>query len=168
MNKSSYMKPIFLLCCFIVLLLSCKQSSENTQQLQAQIDSLQLKINKAYKPGFGEFMGSIQIHHEKLWFAGQNNNWKLADFEIHEMEEALDNLKDYCADRPETKSISMIYAPVNSLKKAIEQKNPTTFAQGFVDLTNSCNSCHIATRHEFNIIKIPTAPPFSNQEFKLE
>jgi hypothetical protein len=163
------MKPISLLCCFVVLLnVSCKQSSDNTQNLQAQIDSLQLKINKAYKPGFGEFMGSIQIHHEKLWFAGQNKNWKLADFEIHEMEEALDDLKDYCSERPETKSITMIYAPVNSLKKAIEQKNPTTFAQGFVDLTNTCNSCHIATNHEFNIIKIPTIPPFSNQEFKLE
>ena len=35
-------------------------------------------------PGFEEFMSNIQAHHAKLWFAGQNHNWKLADFEIHE------------------------------------------------------------------------------------
>jgi len=52
----------------------------------------------SYKPGFGEFMGGIQVHHEKLWFAGTNQNWKLAGFEIHEIKESMDDIRKYCTN----------------------------------------------------------------------
>ncbi|MEO9032256.1 MAG: hypothetical protein ABI285_03380, partial [Ginsengibacter sp.] len=68
---------------------SCNNSQNNNEVLQKQIDSLQTKIANTYKPGFGEFMSEIQVHHEKLWFAGENQNWQLADFEINEIKESL-------------------------------------------------------------------------------
>ena len=70
-------------------ILSCNHQNEKTQLLQSRIDSLQQQVDDAYKPGFGEFMSGIQAHHSKLWFAGQNQNWKLADFEVHEIMEAV-------------------------------------------------------------------------------
>lgn len=146
-----------------------KQNSQSqTDSLQSQIDSLQSQLKNSYAPGFGEFMSGIQVHHEKLWFAGINQNWKLADFEIHEIEESLDDIKKYCTDRPESKSIDMINAPLDSVSKAIVSKNETEFKSGYLLLTNTCNSCHQATNHEFNVITIPTTPPFSNQVFKLK
>ena len=51
--------------------------------------------------------------------------------------------------------------------KKIAQKNISAFKSGFTILTNSCNTCHKATQHEFNVIKIPDSPPFSNQEFRV-
>ena len=146
-----------------------KQNSHSQiDSLQSQIDSLQSQLKNSYAPGFGEFMSGIQVHHEKLWFAGINQNWKLADFEIHEIEESLDDIKKYCTDRPESKSIDMINAPLDSVSKAIVSKNETEFKSGYLILTNTCNSCHQATNHEFNVITIPTTPPFSNQVFKLK
>ncbi|MBS1636979.1 MAG: hypothetical protein JST26_13765 [Bacteroidetes bacterium] len=41
------------------------------------------------------------------------------------------------------------------------------FKNHFETLTNTCNNCHRATSHGFNVIKIPNSPPFSNQEFKV-
>ncbi|MGH2565352.1 MAG: hypothetical protein ACRDE5_12605 [Ginsengibacter sp.] len=155
----------FLFITTVVLLSACNQQSDNTQYLQTQIDSLQAN---AYKPGFGEFMSSIQVHHNKLWFAGQNQNWKLADFEINEIKESLDDIKKYCTDRPETNSIGMIEQPLQNVSNAIQQKNDTEFKNSYTILTSTCNSCHQATQHEFNVITIPTAPPFSNQNFKLQ
>ena len=149
-------------------LFACNQQVNKTQNLQSQIDSLQSKLNDSYKPGFGEFMSSIQVHHEKLWFAGINQNWKLADFEINEIKESLDDISQYCTDRPETKSIDMIYEPLENISKAIQKKNEADFKSGYILLTNTCNSCHQATQHAFNVITIPTTPPFSNQLFKLE
>jgi len=134
--------------------------------LQQRVDSLEAKIADSYKPGFGEFMSSIQVHHAKLWFAGQNENWKLADFEINEIKESIDGIKQYCTDRPESKVIGMIDNPIDSLDAAIQQKNALLFKSGFVLLTATCNSCHRETNHEFNVIKIPDTPPFSNQLFK--
>ncbi|WP_234110892.1 hypothetical protein [Chryseobacterium sp. R2A-55] len=147
----------------IMLLCSCSKQNSETEHLQNQIDSLQAN---AYKPGFGDFMSSIQVHHNKLWFAGKNENWKLADFEITEIEENITDLKKFCKDRPETKSIGMIDVPLENLKTAIKKQSTKDFGDEYLILTNTCNSCHQKTKHEYNVITIPTAPPYSNQDFK--
>ncbi len=152
----------------IPIFYSCNTSPNNNEVLNKQIDSLQTKIANTYKPGFGEFMSEIQVHHEKLWFAGENQNWQLADFEINEIKESLADIREYCTDRPETKDLQMIDAPIDSINIAIQQKNNELFKKDFVLLTATCNSCHQATNHGFNVIKQPDTPPFSNQVFKLE
>ncbi|MFH6936022.1 hypothetical protein [Flavobacterium sp. FlaQc-30] len=146
-------------------MLSCGQKSDNSQYLQTKIDSLENKLSQTYKPGFGEFMGNIQIHHAKLWFAGENQNWQLADFEMNEIKENLDGIQKYCSDRTETKSIGMINLAMDSLSNSILKKNKVMFQRNYTTLTNSCNTCHQATNHEYNVITIPKIPPFSNQDF---
>ena len=156
----------FFLITMAIMFAACEQTNNNTQQLQSKIDSLQNNLDNAYKPGFGEFMSSIQVHHAKLWFAGEAENWKLADFEMAEIKEALDGIKQYNADRPEAKAIPMIQPAMDSMDNAIQQKDTKLFKSSYTLLTNTCNNCHHATKHEFNIIKIPTQVPFSNQTFK--
>lgn len=85
------MVPIVIAVCFIMI--ACNQSGDS-QQLQAKIDSLQARLDDTYKPGLGEFMMGIQEHHAKLWFAGINKNWQLANFEVHEIGETLDDVKN--------------------------------------------------------------------------
>lgn len=145
---------------------ACNQQGTSAAHLQSQIDSLQTKLNDAYKPGFGEFMSSIQIHHNKLWFAGQGQNWKLADFEIHEIEESIEDIEKYQTERKESKQIEMIKPALDSVLSAIAHKNSAAFKSSYLLLTNTCNSCHRATNFEFNQVKIPDSPPFSNQVFK--
>lgn len=128
---------------------------------------LQRQLNAAYKPGLCEFMINLQIHHAKLYFAGTNENWALADFEIHEIKEALEDIETFCSDRTETKSITIIEPVIDSLNTSIAQKNKNSFNNDFNLLTNSCNNCHQSTGHSFNVIKTPDTPPFSNQVFKL-
>jgi hypothetical protein len=133
----------------LFVLLSCSQGKDHS-----------------YKPGLGEFMTSIQIHHAKLWFAGKAQNWELADFEMHEISEDIDNIRAYCSERPEIVSLAMIDPALSGLSSAIKQKNDSLFSESYLTLTNSCNSCHRTTNHAFNVVKIPDTPPFSNQEFK--
>jgi hypothetical protein len=147
--------------------LSCSQQKDNTAILQNRIDSLEHKLADTYKPGFGEFMSSVQVHHAKLWFAGQNQNWKLADFEVHEMMEAIDNVLKYQTERKESKEIGMINPALDSINTAIEKKDPAQFKSSFIFMTNTCNKCHQAVDFEFNVVKIPDTPPFSNQDFKI-
>jgi hypothetical protein len=149
----------------LAIFAACNQD-HNSKQLQGQIDSLQKKLNNLYKPGFGDLMGSIQIHHAKLWFAGSNNNWELADFEIHEIEEALEDIQKFNSDRSETKAIGMINPAMDSVSSAIKQKSPEQFRSNYILLTNTCNNCHKATEHAFNVVTIPSNPPVSNQSFK--
>lgn len=158
------MKTLLLLPLLMVFA-SCGQN-DNSQQLQSKFDSLQQKINNAYKPGLGDFMLGIQEHHAKLWFAGINQNWELADFEVHEIGETLDDIKLYCTDRPEIKSIGIIDPAISSISAAIRKKDTEAFKKGFVQLTASCNTCHNDNQHGFNMIIIPSTVPVTNQEFK--
>jgi hypothetical protein len=149
-----------------LLLTACNQRSANTSKLQSQIDSMQNKLDNAYKPGLGEFMSNIQVHHNKLWFAGKNQNWKLADFEIHEILESIEDVEKFQTERPETQRIKMIKPPLDTVLAAIQQENNSAFTKSYILLTNTCNDCHKATKFEFNQVKIPDTPPFSNQVFK--
>jgi hypothetical protein len=148
-----------------LLLCACHQQPQALESLHARIDSLSEKVDHAYKPGFGEFMSSIQAHHAKLWFAGQNENWKLADFEIHEIMEAVEDIQTYQTEREESKLMGMLTAPLDSLNRAIEQKDIKEFRNTYSSLTNTCNACHRATNFDFNIVKIPDSQLFSNQDF---
>ena len=160
------MKPACLL--FIsFIIISCNESPD-TKNLKLQIDSLNQKLSNTYSPGLGEFMSGIQVHHAKLWFAGNNENWQLADFEIHEIMEAVEDIQKYNTDRPEVKSIGMINASLDSVNAAIVKKDPAAFKSSFNILTNTCNSCHQSTDHGYNVIKVPDSPPYSNQEFRVK
>jgi len=147
------------------LLFACGQARQDNSVLQARIDSIQRKLDNAYTPGLGEFMSGIQVHHAKLWYAGSAANWKLADFEVGEIKETLDDVEKYCTDRPEVSSLPVIRPALDSVSKAVGSGDLPAFKSAFVLLTNTCNTCHRATKHEFNVIKIPDTPPFTNQVF---
>jgi hypothetical protein len=160
------MKYIFIIL-FAVGFFACNRSTEKVQVLQNRIDSLVQKLADTYKPGFGEFMSNIQAHHAKLWFAGQNQNWKLADFEIHEIMESIDDIQKYQSERKESRVIEMIKPSLDSINYAVGQKNPALFKSSFTLLTNTCNKCHHAVGFEFNVVKIPGNNAFGNQDFRV-
>jgi len=145
---------------------ACSDSSGQLQTMQMKIEKMQKELDQAYKPGFGEFMSMIQVHHAKLWFAGINKNWKLADFEVHEIKETLHDLEKFQAARPENSSLPIIYPALDSVLAAIEKENISSFKKNYTTLTNTCNQCHRSVNYEFNEVKIPDNPPFSNQVFE--
>ena len=151
-----------------ILLTACGEQKINQPTLQQQVDSLKQELTHTYKPGLGEFMSGIQVHHAKLWYAGEAQNWALAEFELGEITEDLEAIKEYCPDRPEVKSITMIDPVIERISAVIKKKDAQLFKTNFILLTNTCNNCHTATHHEFNVIKIPDTPPFSNQDFKVK
>lgn len=111
-------------------------------------------------------MMGVQTHHAKVWFAGINNNWPLAEYEMGELKEMFDQAREIETDRPEIKTMPMIYPPIDSLNSAIARKDLPAFKKGFELLTNTCNNCHTANHFEFNVITIPTVPPVTNQDFR--
>ena len=84
----------------IALLFSCTGHDQRTATLEARIryqDSVIFSLNnkiETMRPGLGELMSIIQLHHAKLWFAGTNENWELASFEMDEIREQLAAAKE--------------------------------------------------------------------------
>ncbi len=155
----------------LALLFGCSHVSMKQEPSSSDPDSLAAQLaglKELYRPGLGEIMGGIQTHHAKLWFAAVNDNWKLADYEIAEIKERIDEAAEIETNRPEVKTISMIYPAIDSVVNSIKQKDLTSFKNSFQLLTASCNNCHTINHFGFNVITIPTAPPVSNQDFKAK
>lgn len=158
------MKTLFLFLSAVLIFISCNRNDE-IEQLKSQIDSLK---QNSYKPGFGSFMSNIQVHHAKLWFAGTNENWQLAEYEAHELTENVEAIPKFRPDRKESQLVIMLYTVLDSVKLSIQQKNPELFKISYASLTNTCNNCHKQVNYGFNNVKIPDTPPFTNQVFKAD
>jgi len=124
---------------------------------------------ESYIPGFGEFMSATQVRHSKLWFAGTAENWALAE---HELEEIKEGLEDAATLHPTHKDVpvaamikSKLDTPLAHVAKSINAKDNGEFIRTFDELTAACNACHKEASYPFIKIKRPTAPPVTNQEF---
>jgi len=162
------MKKLSAFALLILVFLSCTNNSNKGAKrmaLEKKVDSLNAFVQKM-KPGLGELMLGVQLHHEKLWFAGSDKNWKLADFEIGEIKETVEQAQQIETDRPETQNLVMLTSPIKAISEAIASKDVEKFKLGYANLTGTCNSCHQLNHFEFNVIKTPTAPPVTDQEFE--
>jgi hypothetical protein len=76
-----------------------------------------------YSPGIAEIMIVTQIRHAKLWLAGDARNWALADYEIDEIKEGLEDVVQYFPvykDMPVGKMIeATIMAPIEEVESAL-------------------------------------------------
>ena len=122
-----------------------------------------------YAPGLGEIMSLQQMRHAKLWLAGSQNNWPLADYELDELREGFEDVQKL---HPTHEGVpvgamakSLTAAPLEALGKAIEARDATAFAKSFDQLTAACNSCHRGAKHGFIVITRPATSPFPNQRF---
>jgi|SRR6185312_5176750 len=156
----------------LLLLFGCNSDNARLKTLQSEInylnaknDSLQKEI-ESIKPRLGDLMLEIQVHHNKLWFAGKNEDWPLAQFEHDEIMEILTQAEKIETGRNEVKLFKvMLYPQLDSIQLSITQRNADRFIYAFTNLTNACNNCHTSTKFNFNKIVIPEHPPYSNQEF---
>ncbi len=111
----------------------------------------------------------FQVHADKLWFAGTAENWPLATFYGHELQETLQEIEaSNLVDRgvAVSKLAGPMFGPtLESVRDTLAKKDSSAFRQRYEALLGACNACHAATRHPFIKIKVPTAPGMSNQQF---
>ncbi len=125
---------------------------------------------RAYVPGLEQFMNVILIEHNKLWFAARERNWPLAAYELGEIKEIMGDVQELV---PTFKSLplaemldAVITKEIVALEKAIDAKDLKAFTAGYDKLTAACNACHQGTDNGFIVIKRPTQPAFTNQDYR--
>lgn len=161
MIKQNRMSGIFAV--LAILILSLVQMSSAMAQPPP-------KDPNNYVPGLGDLMGSLQVQHGKLWFAGSQQNWPLAAY-------AVDAIKEGVADmmvlRPRYKRESIVEMltlftaqPLRDLEAAVEAKDSALFMQAYDSLTEGCNTCHGNHDYGFIAIQRPTAPAWTNLRYR--
>ncbi len=126
--------------------------------------------HKAYVPGLEQFMNVILMEHNKLWFAAKARNWPLAEYELGEIKEVMGDVQDIVPVFKNLPLADMLDAVITKeivdLEKAIAEKDYKKFVAGYDKLNAACNACHQGTENGFVVIKRPTTPAFTNQDYR--
>ncbi|MBX3100917.1 MAG: hypothetical protein KF690_00255 [Bacteroidetes bacterium] len=116
-------------------------------------------------------MTRLQQHMEKLYWAIDAHNGPLARFYAHELEETAEailaaNVIDEGVDISGNLRLHLtpvLHSLADSLKSPHWQAMPATYLR----VVQSCNNCHVASKHDFIRIQVPARPSWSNQDFRL-
>ena len=157
------MKKTIFLSLIALIFFNVWSCSNATEKPETQLKS------KHYMPHLGQMMLTNQIYHTKLYYAATEQNWGLAEFYTHELTESLEDIIQYYPEYEGLKikelATNTALKQVRNLEKSVEKKSLVEFKEGYVQLTNACNACHVATQHQFIKIKTPGKGGFQNQIF---
>ena len=155
---------------FIATLLSFSAAGQQSAPPKDSPKPIGKEVSKAYVPGLEQFMNVILIEHNKLWFAAKARNWALAGYELGEIKEIMGDVQDLVPTFKNLPLADMLDAVITkeiaTLEKSIEAKDYKGFTAGYDKLTQACNACHQGTENGFVVIKRPTQPAFTNQDYR--
>ncbi len=125
----------------------------------------------AFNPGVGELMNLIvQPRHTKLWLAGHEANWTLAEYEIKELRSALANVakaRPVFRERSVAENVEMFMGGAfRGIDDAIKARDASKFAEAYATVNAGCNACHTALNQSQVVIKTPEQPFYPDQEFR--
>jgi len=173
------MKNTYLWIAFTLLLIFCIVLMLRLSFVSKQIEVLKAdKVAQTTTPSTAHqeeeielaiAMNHIQRHANKLYFAGQNGNWPLAAFYIHELEEAMEevangNITDEGINISKLMG-AMGLTPLEVLEESVEAKSTEQFNSAYLNLVNNCNACHQSTNHPYLVIQNPKTPALDNQVY---
>jgi len=183
MKNLAYLWGLAIICSVLVIFLLWKVFSldsrvrglgaSDSAALQESLERLQaeLALTKELAPGLGQYMTTIQLHAGKLWFAAKANNWELAAYELHELEETMEAVKKLNVEKNGVKISNVMDAVLQTqivqLEESIKQKNQTEFQKNYDETLSACNGCHTESGHKFIEIIRPSAPPVTNQKWQM-
>jgi hypothetical protein len=173
------MKTMYASCLLAMLLTACAASSRPDETaeiaaLRTQVQALTtaqagLRAAAAPRTELGQQMLLIQLRHGRLWAAGETQNWLLAQFELAELNEALDEVVEQNGDaaalQPQQLSVvlpAIMKPAISGLRQAIDAGSRTQFEAAYDRLSDACSSCHKAADHGFIVIQRPLTPVLDN------
>jgi hypothetical protein len=183
MKNLAYLWTLTIVCAMVSVFLLWKvfsldgqmrtRGASDTGALQESLERVQaeLQLAKELAPGLGQYMTTIQLHAGKLWFAAKANNWELAAYELHELEETMEAVKKLNVEKNGVKISNVMDAVLQTqiaqLEKSIKAKNQSEFTRSYDETLSACNGCHIESGHKFIQIVRPAAPPVTNQKWQM-
>lgn len=150
------MKPF--ICIVSVMLLSCTGNEKsNTSDTGSWIKGSEEEKFKAIEKqfrGFDMAMVETGYRYTELYWAGQDQNWEYAHYQLDKIKTAIENGIERRPKRAQSAQ-SFLQNSIPAMKEAINKKDTTTFNQGFMIFQSSCRSCHIAEKVPFIQSTIP-------------
>jgi hypothetical protein len=163
------MSPPILAPALAILLAMCAAPIALAQTAPPETSSTSTQPD--YHPSMGDLMTmAIQPRHIKLYYAGDQQNWTYAAYELGELRNAFARIArtipQYHVLDTASITAAVTQAPLDALAQAIKERSPEQFTMAYAQLTQACNACHQSLNHAGVVIKVPTAGVFPDQDFQ--
>lgn len=145
---------ILLLSTCVLFLMSCGENHTVQGEWIKGTKEDQMEIIEEQFGGFSQTMTEIAYRYQELYWAGQDENWEFADYQLEHIDEALEA---GLVRRPEREKAAehFITFSIPQMEEAIESEDLETFNQSFEQLRIDCRNCHFAEKVPFIEVSIP-------------
>jgi hypothetical protein len=130
-------------------------------------------VPTGFQPGLADLMTMlVQPRHLRIYYAGTEKYWELAEFEVRELRSSFRRISDaiprYQGIDVKATVASMVVPSMHDLEVAIRAADQKQFTKAYQTLTDACNACHVYLEHPFLVIKVPDSatPGYSDQNFR--
>lgn len=110
-------------------------------------------IEKQFR-GFDMAMVETGYRYQELYWAGQDENWDYANYQINKIEKAIKNGLERRPKRAQSAQ-HFLSVVLPELQKSIANRDALQFKEKFNTLTINCNACHLMERVPFFTVKTP-------------
>lgn len=138
------------------------EDTKRAEDLAAEVKALRELV-----PDQAHIMADVGYHFTNLWFAGQAENWPLADFYLAETKSHLrwavrakPIRKDNAGRDINLPGILEAFenSQLTQMKKAVDGKDKAAFTAVYKESLTMCYSCHRASDKPYLRPQIPTMP----------
>jgi cytochrome c553 len=140
----------------VIAFSACQTQTEQTFETEWAGEDLQEIISnlESQHGGFDITMMQTSYRYNEIYWAGQDENWGYADYQLHEM---LEGLEDGFVRRPEREASAAQFVDQAAprLLQAIEAGDKAAFQESFIRFASSCNTCHAMEDMPFIQVIIP-------------
>lgn len=152
------------------------RSAEPARDAASEIAALQDQIKelRGHLPSQSHTMADVAYHFNGLWFAGQAQNWPLAEFLLSETKSHLRWAVRVRPVRPlstggELRVGDMLTAieqgTLKELTESVQAKDEARFVTAYQRQLASCYACHVAAEKPYLRLRIPEHPAETMLEF---
>lgn len=140
----------------IFFLCSCDNKQEQNAQGKWIEGTEQEKLETIENQfrGFDMAMVETGYRYQELYWAGQDENWKYADYQIEKIRKAIENGLERRPKRAKSAEHFLTVA-LPEMEKALKKRDTVVFNKNFQMLTNSCISCHAMEKVPHFTVKKP-------------
>jgi hypothetical protein len=140
----------------VILLSACRQQAETAQGDWIKgTEAEQIKTIEKQFRGFDNAMVETGYRYQELYWAGQDENWEYADYQLEKIKIAIEHGLERRPNRAKSAEHFLTYA-LPEMKESVERKDPEIFNNTFQLLTISCNNCHAMEKVSFFNVQAPT------------
>jgi len=141
----------------VIVILACTQKNNHPAQgnwikgsEKEQIET----IEKQFR-GFDNAMVETAYRYQELYWAGQDENWDYAKYQIEKIKLTIENGLQRRPKRAKSAEHFLTFT-LPEMLKAVKSKDTAVFNSGFQFLRTACKNCHVMENVPFIQSIIPT------------